>query len=119
MFSSTDEILQRIKNLYKNYQWLISYRVEEKSVSILKAKIIFNEEMFIQIYVNIRKPKISYNLILNGSRLYGRDFIKREWHLHPYGQEQIHDDSREGSKEVSLETFFSEVLKIMEDNDMY
>ena len=64
MFSSTNDILQRIRNLYKEYRWLISYRVEEKSVSIIKAKIIFNEEMFIQVYVNIRRPKISYNLIL-------------------------------------------------------
>ncbi len=119
MFSSTNEILQRIRNLYKEYQWLISYRVEEKSLSIIKAKIIFNEEMFIQVYVNIRRPKISYNLILNGSRLYGRDFTKGEWHLHPYGQVHIHDDSREGSKEVSLETFFLEALKIIEENDIY
>ncbi len=62
MFSSTDEIARRIRDLSDNYQWLISYRVEQKSVSILKAKIIFNEEMFIQIYINTRKPKISYNL---------------------------------------------------------
>jgi hypothetical protein len=98
---------------------LISYRIEQKSISILKAKIIFNEEIFIQIYVNIRKPKISYNLILSGSRMYGRDFIKGEWHLHPYGQEQLHDDSAEGREEVSLETFFLEVLQIMEEKDMY
>jgi len=119
MYSSTDEIVQRIQNLYNDYQYLISYRIEQKSISILKAKIIFSEEMFIQIYLNIRKPKISYNLILNGSRLYGRDFIKGEWHLHPYGQDYVHDNSGEGKKEVSLETFFIEVLQIMEENDMY
>ena len=60
MFSSTDEIIRRIQDIYKNYQWLISYQIEQKSVSILKAKIIFSEEIFIQIYVNIRKPKIIY-----------------------------------------------------------
>jgi hypothetical protein len=119
MFSSTDEIVQRIQKLYLDYQWLISYKVERKSISILKAKIIFNEEMFIQVYVNIRNPKISYNFILNGSRLYGRDFTKGEWHQHPYGQEQVHDDSAEGKKEVSLETFFLEVLQILEENDLY
>lgn len=75
--------------------------------------------MFIQIYVNIRKSKVSFNLILNGSRLYGRDFTKGEWHLHPYGQEQVHNHSGEGRKEVSLETFFLEVLQILEENDMY
>jgi hypothetical protein len=119
MFSSTDEIVQRLQKLYIDYQWLISYKIEQKSVSVLKAKIIFSEEMFIQIYINIRKPKISYNLILNGSRLYGRDFTKGEWHLHPYGKEQVHDDSMEGRKEVSLETFFFEVLQILEEDDMY
>ena len=75
--------------------------------------------MFFHIYVNIRKPQISYNFILNGSRLYGRDFIKGEWHLHPYEQEYVHDNSEEARKEVTLETFFFEVLQIMEENDMY
>jgi hypothetical protein len=119
MFSSTNEIIRCIRKLHDEYQWLISYRIEQKSISILKAKIIFNEETFIQVYVNIRKPKISYNLILDGSRLYGRDFTKGEWHLHPYSQEQIHDDSEDGRKEVSFETFFFEVLQIMEENEMY
>ncbi len=119
MFSSTNEIVQRIRNLYNDYQWLVSYRIEQKSVSILKAKIIFSEEMYIQIYVNIRRPKISYNLILNGSRIFGRDFIKGEWHLHPYNQVQVHDGSEVGRKGVSFESFFLEVLQIMEDNDMY
>ena len=119
MFSSTDEISQRILDLYNNYQWLISFSIEQKSVSILKAKIIFNEEMFIQVYINTRKPKASFNLILNGSRLYGRDFVKGEWHLHPYGQERVHDDSEKGRKEVSLEAFFLEVLQIIEEKDIY
>ena len=119
MFSSTDEIVQCMQGLYNKYQWMISYRVEQKSASILKAKIIFSEETFIQIYINIRKPKISYHLISSGTRLYGRDFIKGEWHLHPYGREQIHDDSEEGKKEVSLEIFFFEVMQILEENDMY
>ena len=119
MFSSTDEIIRRIQDLHKNYQWLISFRIEQKSVSILKAKVIFSEEMFIQIYVNIRKPKISYNLIFNGSRLYGRDFTKGEWDLHPYGQGQIHDGSEDGRKEINLEAFFLEVLQILEENEMY
>jgi hypothetical protein len=42
-----------------------------------------------------------------------------EWHLHPYGQEQVHDDSEKGREEVSLEAFFFEVLQILEENDMY
>ncbi len=119
MFSSINEIIQNIRMLAEEYRWLISYQVEQKSVSILKAKIIFNDELFIQIYVNIRKPKISYSLILNGSRLYGRDLIKGEWHLHPYEQEQIHNDSEEGRKEVNIEKFFFEVLQILEENDIY
>lgn len=58
-------------------------------------------------------------MILSGSRLYGRDFIKGEWYLNPYGQERVHDYSEKGRKEVSLETFFLEVLQILEEKDMY
>lgn len=118
MFSSTEEALLQIEEIYKEYQFVISYEIEEKTVSILKAKLIFNENLFIQVYLNIRRPKISFSLILNDIRLYGRDFLWGEWHRHPFESPDSHDKSQEGTKEVPLKGFFLEVLLLLEKEDL-
>lgn len=112
MFSSIEDAVLQIEEIYQDYQFIISYEIEEKTVSILKAKIIFNENLFIQVYLNSRKPKISFALVLNDIRLYGRDFLWGEWHRHPFNSLGIHDRSPEGAKEVHLKGFFLEVLHI-------
>ncbi|MCK4760677.1 MAG: hypothetical protein KAW12_00660 [Candidatus Aminicenantes bacterium] len=58
MFKSTENVIQQLELIYREFQFLISYEIEEKTISILKAKILFNENLFIQVYINIRKPKI-------------------------------------------------------------
>lgn len=118
MFPSTEDAILQIDEICKEYQFIISYEIEEKTVSILKAKMIFNENLFIQVYLNIRKPKISFSLIMNDIRLYGRDFLWGEWHRHPFDFPDSHDKSVEGTKEVPLKGFFLEVLHIIEKEDL-
>lgn len=118
MFVSTEEIVSQIQDLHKEFQFLISYEIEERTLSILKAKIFFNEKLFIQLYMNIRKSKINYSLIMNDIRLYGRDFLWGKWHRHPFNSAEIHDKSEEGQTEVSLREFFLEVLRFLGKEDL-
>jgi len=118
IYSSVDEIIIRIEKLYQRFQFLITYEIEEKSTSIVKAKIFFNQDLYIQVYVNIRRPKISFALILNNHRLYGKDFLMGKWHRHPFESPQVHDTSTEGIKETAIEPFFLEVIQYLEANDL-
>ena len=118
MFSSTEAIVSQIEEICSEFQFLISYEIEDQTLSILKAKIFFNEKSFIQIYVNIRKPKISYSLILNDIRLYSRDFLWGKWQRHPFDSPETHDKSEKGKREVSMREFFLEVLQYLEKKDL-
>lgn len=118
IYSSVDEIINRIEDLYIRYQFLITYEIEEKTTSILKAKIIFSQDLYIQVYANTRRPKISYALILNNHRLYGKDFLMGKWHRHPFESPHLHDTSTEGSKDAAIERFFLEVLQYLQDSDL-
>jgi hypothetical protein len=117
-YHSIEEVDLEIKALCEKFHFLVSYEIEEKTISILKARIIFSTGLFIQVYVNIRRPKISYSLIFNELRLYGRDFLWEEWHRHPFDSPENHDDSEEGRKEISIEEFFMEVLQYLDENDL-
>ena len=118
IYSSVNEIIDRIEDLYIRYQFLITYVIEEKTKSILKAKIFFSQDLYIQVYANTRRPKLSYALILNNHRIYGKDFLMGKWHRHSFESPQIHDISTEGSKEAAFERFFLEVIQYLQDNDL-
>jgi len=62
----------------------------------------------------VEKRIISFALVLNRARIYGRDNDGGEWHRHPYGNPEDHDHSPEGRKAVSLAIFLEETQAILE-----
>jgi hypothetical protein len=118
MYSSIEEIVAEVERLYKSYQFLIDYKIEDRTRSIIKFKIQFSPEIFIQCYVNVRKPKLNYALILNDIRLYGKDFLNERWHRHPFDSPEFHDSSYEGQQEVTLESFFLEVTQFLKESNL-
>lgn len=86
----------------------IDLRIVEKTKSILKVRLHFSEELFLQIYVNIKRPKKSYALILNDRRIFGKDYIFGQWHRHPFENPEIFKTGEEPAalKEFVEESFF-------------
>lgn len=62
----------------------------------------------------MEKGLLSFALVLNRARIYGRVNEGGEWHRHPYGRLANHDHSLEGRKVVSLATFLEEAQAILE-----
>jgi hypothetical protein len=58
IYSSVDEIIIRIEKLCQRFQFLITYEIEEKSTSIVKAKIFFNQDLTHQPKV-LKKPQLN------------------------------------------------------------
>lgn len=71
--------------------------------------------MFVQIYVNIRRPKKSYALIINDIRIFGKDFIFGSWHLHSFESPQKHDDSEKAKKPITIEEFVDDAIFILSE----
>jgi len=90
-------------------------KVIEKTKSILKARLYFSEELFVQVYVNVKKPKISYSLILNDRRIFGKDCIFGQWHLHPFERPDEHDESEIAQEAITIEEFVEKAFFIASD----
>jgi len=101
-------------------QALINSRIKElkiidKTRSILKARLFFSEDIFIQIYVNIRKPKRSYTLVINDKRIFGKDYVFGTWHTHPFEDPLMYYGSEESRKSITIEEFIEEATFILSE----
>jgi len=56
MKGSIEEIIQNLKKISKS-DIIIDFKIIEKTKSILKARLCFSEELFVQVYINIKKQK--------------------------------------------------------------
>ena len=81
--------------------------------SVLKARLMIKADIYIQIYENVRKPKCIYTLIVGNNRFYGRDMREDSWHMHSVDNPEIHNDSEEGSRIISIFDFIEEVKGIL------
>ena len=64
---------------------------------------MIDEDLYIQIYTNIRNGTTGLTLVLHGQRIYGRDSEDWKWHRHPFENPDVHDFSEEGSRKVTLD----------------
>lgn len=81
--------------------------------NVFKVRLYLAGDIFIQVYRNDRNNNTSFALICEETRLYARDEIAGNWHRHPFGEPEYHDNSADGKTEVSLTTFYQEVLDIL------
>lgn len=90
----------------------------DKTDFTIKLRLSIDVECFVQVYVNTSKQLTSYTLVLNRSRILGRDCEGGQWHRHPAGAPDMHDFSPEGQRPVSLDEFLREVQQILQDQGL-
>jgi len=111
---SIEGFLLSIESISKDSR-IIELKIIEKTKSLLKARLYFLEDVYVQIYVNIKRPKKSYALVINDSRIFGKDYIFGSWHVHPFDAPDKHDDSGKARKPVAIEEFVEEAAFILSE----
>ncbi|HLA50492.1 MAG TPA: hypothetical protein VJ000_04845 [Thermodesulfovibrionia bacterium] len=114
MKESIEGFLLSLEKISKDIR-IRELKVIEKTKSILKARLYFSNDIFVQIYVNIKRPKKNYALIINDIRIFGKDYIFGLWHLYPFESPQKHDDSEKARKPVTIEEFVEEATFILSE----
>jgi hypothetical protein len=80
--------------------------VLNRRVNFLKARIVIEKRLFIDVYYNVMNGRLSFALILEGERVFGYDKVKT-WHRHP-----VEDPSQHvPCAEPSLEQIFAEAAE--------
>ncbi len=114
MKESIEGFTLSLENISKDSR-IRELKVIEKTKSILKARLYFSDDIFVQVYVNIRRPKKSYAVIVNDIRIFGKDYVFGLWHLHPFESPQKHDDFEGAKKPVTMEEFVEEAAFILSE----
>lgn len=114
MKESIELLLFSLEALSKDSR-IVELKVIEKTKSLLKARLYFSEDIYAQIYVNIRRPKKSYALVINDTRIFGKDFIFGAWHTHPFEDPNLHEASDKVRKPVTVNEFVEEALFILSE----
>ncbi len=111
-----DDFIEEVKSAANNYSLKVEILARTKNA--VKIKVNINENIYIQIYFNMKSGTKNYVLIGWNRRLFGRDCIGGQWHRHPFEDPDMHDFSKNGKKEVSVSEFFFEVFKLLKENEL-
>lgn len=114
MIEEIEDVLIVLEEITRSNSYL-KLVILDKTSSILKARVLFTEDIYVQIYINSRKPKNSYTLIMNDNRIFGKDYVWGEWHTHPFGSPEFHDDTEEGKKPVTAKEFIEQAVFILSE----
>jgi hypothetical protein len=85
----------------------------DKTDHAVKIRLFVDPECFVQVYHNVQKGVLSFALVLNRSRIFGHDNQGGNWHRHPYGDPESHDQSPQGQTKINLSQFLEEVQNII------
>jgi len=96
-------------------QWIVSV---DRTDYAVKLRLHVDAECFVQVYANVQKGLISFTLVVNRARIYGRDCEGGVWHRHPHHAPETHDFSSEGSQAITLARFLVEVQQILQAKGM-
>lgn len=103
--------VQQVADQWAYVQWVVTV---DKTDYAVKLRLHVDAECFIQVYANVQKGLISFTLVLNRMRIYGRDCEGGVWHRHPHTDPGTHDFSPEGSRAVTLAHFLAEAQQILQ-----
>ncbi len=111
-----DEFERNAIAVASDWAFILRVSLLDKTEHAVKLRLHIDTECFVQVYANPQKSLVSYTLILNRTRIYGRDCDGGGWHRHPYDAPETHDFSDEGSLEVSLSEFLAEAQYILQSS---
>ena len=75
----------------------------------LISRIGFSFEIFIQIYINVRKDKVNMTLVVADERIYGIDKEGGIYHEHPFENPALHIPT----EQIEIEDFVVKSLEIL------
>lgn len=87
----------------------------DRTDNIISLKLLIDSELFIPIYGNAKKDKLSLALVFRKRRLYGYDSEGGRYHYHPFDNPDGHifvDDKK------SIQEFVQESMRFLEERDI-
>ena len=110
-----DDFERHVREIASGWAFIRRVSTVDKTDYAIKMRLHIMTECFVQVYANVQKQLMSYVLVFNRTRIYGRNCEGGQWHRHPHGAPETHDFSSEGSQSVSLPQFLSEAQQVLQE----
>ena len=115
---TADDVERDIQRIATEWAFIQDVKTVDKAENMIKMRLHVDTDCFIQVYANTQKQIFSYVLVLNRSRIFGRDCEGGLWHRHPHQAPDQHDFSPEGQRAVSFSEFLSEAQQVLQEEDL-
>jgi hypothetical protein len=80
--NSVDELIRAVHDITYRYGLIIQY-LDSTEITLF-SRFGLSQDVYIELYANIRKNKINLSLIISGSRVFGIDKEGGFYHAHPF-----------------------------------
>jgi hypothetical protein len=108
-----EQVIDEIETAARRFRFIQAVVQIDVTRFSVKYRLAVENDLYVQIYVNVRNGTTGLAFVHQGRRLYGRDSENWQWHRHPVNDPQDHDFSGEGTRPVSIEEFLLEVGEIL------
>ncbi|MFQ5793701.1 MAG: hypothetical protein ACE5JP_01460 [Candidatus Bipolaricaulia bacterium] len=95
--------IAEVKEVIHAFPWI--ERVDSEAVGRVARLRLWIDENFVDIYHNTQTGSTSYAYIVQGDRLFGANNMRIGWHIHSFGNPEVHRKS----KPISIKEFLSEL----------
>jgi hypothetical protein len=94
--------------------WFVrDINIIEQTQATVTVHLMIDADLFVQAFLSESSQRLSFALVGQSGRLYGRDREHGRWHRHPFGQPEQHEPTSEGMSVLPLTQFMAEVEKIL------
>lgn len=108
MIDERGKFREKIETAKEQYFPHGKLEVMDERLNFLKVRIVFKEELFLDIYYNSANNRTDYALIEHGKRIFGCDNLGG-WHIHPYENPDVHKKCAE----PKVDEIFERVKKVI------
>lgn len=84
----SDQLIADILSTSRTFAW-IKRADPKKAGKVTRIRLWLNAD-FVDVYHNAQTGSTSYAYIEGGQRLFGANNMRIGWHLHPFGQPDLH-----------------------------
>ena len=112
------DLLLEVEDALDRFWFVRDIVIIDQTEATVTAHLIIDPNLFVQAFLSERSQRLSFALVGQSRRLYGRDREHGAWHRHPFSQPEQHEPTPEGMSARPLTQFMAEVAQILLAHDL-
>ena len=118
MTPTIDDLVLEALGARDRFWFVQDLNIVERTNATVTLHLTIGSDLFVQVFLSQSSQRLSFALVGQSGRLYGRDHEHGKWHRHPFGHPEQHEPAFEGRSARPLTQFMAEVEEILVEHDL-